>query len=722
MMVKKSTPPAKMSTNKPSTNEYLQISLLLSLLTIVTNLFLSFNVIGSPILSVGASFVYLGMLMLPRLYVLPIILSCSVTLIATGPTIFLSVIFMLECYIIFQLRQRKVVMILAAVIYWLLIGVPLLWIGFHFSFADLPGTSIILSLQQAFIGLINVALATTIFACLPHKHIFAHIPRQSRLSTNIFNICASTLVLPLLVIAFMFILRGLSLQEEAIKKEQAHRAQLIALYTNNFILKHKTVITQLAHTISNGNTPQGYGNVLVNTQKEHSNFFNITTSDNNGNLLFFAPAKYNDYYKKHPDKLANIADRLYFQKAKTKRQVIVSNGIISQGVQQLPMIAFAAPIIKASNFSGIVFGTINLSSASGFEQSITDIIGNNNVVITDSNKQILYSNMPNFMGLLEAFTPNYFNSVVLANTPMFKVNNDTYIYGKYQNDDNWHIYVFKNSQATANIIRNQFVVVAIGLLLVLAVFLFFVDRLSRRITAPLVSLLNDEDEVSPADIDNLDTSQEISEMAKKLKRSSYLVRNFENRLKLQVSEKTEQLEQLNLQLAAQAREDGLTALYNRSGFNELAINAIKTSYRLQQNFSLVLLDIDNFKNINDTYGHPLGDKCLVAFANLMQGFCKRDTDIIGRYGGEEFIIFMSGTDVASQHNIIQDIHQQTRFISVRDDVTGKSVNFTVSIGVCTVIGSINLSLRELTILADEELYKCKRNGRDKISVNTLTDM
>jgi diguanylate cyclase (GGDEF)-like protein len=134
---------------------------------------------------------------------------------------------------------------------------------------------------------------------------------------------------------------------------------------------------------------------------------------------------------------------------------------------------------------------------------------------------------------------------------------------------------------------------------------------------------------------------------------------------------------------------------------------------------MALLDIDHFKKINDTHGHLFGDKCLQAFSALMQRNCKRETDIIGRYGGEEFIIFMAGKNVEAHHQLMQNIHQQTRKIRLTPAETNESVSFSVSIGICSVLGNVNLDMQEIIKLADEELYKCKRNGRDRISLVTV---
>jgi diguanylate cyclase (GGDEF)-like protein len=293
-----------------------------------------------------------------------------------------------------------------------------------------------------------------------------------------------------------------------------------------------------------------------------------------------------------------------------------------------------------------------------------------------------------------------------------------YAYYRQQSDYGWNIYVLTESVKLTKNIRDNFVIAGVILTIVVAIFLLFAYRLAQQISAPLQALVKSSDNAVDLQT-HYSNSEEFSAVANKLKRSQFLMKNFENRLKQQVTEKTVQLEQLNLLLAAQAREDGMTQLLNRSGFDEMAINAIKTSYRLGQSFSLALLDIDHFKHINDTHGHPFGDKCLQAFSALMQRNCKRETDIIGRYGGEEFIILMAGNNVQAHHQLMKNINQQTQKIRLTPADSSEAVSFTVSIGICTMLGNVNLSLQDLTRLADEELYKCKHAGRDCISLVTV---
>jgi diguanylate cyclase (GGDEF)-like protein len=103
----------------------------------------------------------------------------------------------------------------------------------------------------------------------------------------------------------------------------------------------------------------------------------------------------------------------------------------------------------------------------------------------------------------------------------------------------------------------------------------------------------------------------------------------------------------------------------------------------------------------------------------MQSNCKRETDIIGRYGGEEFVILMAGKDVRAHHQLMHNIRVQTQALLVHPEEMQSPISFTISIGVCSLLGSSQLGLHEVINIADEELYKCKRNGKNQLSIVTI---
>ena len=158
--------------------------------------------------------------------------------------------------------------------------------------------------------------------------------------------------------------------------------------------------------------------------------------------------------------------------------------------------------------------------------------------------------------------------------------------------------------------------------------------------------------------------------------------------------------------------DPMTGLYNRRYFDRKSEEFIAAMASNQQELTLLIADLDHFKNINDTYGHDVGDKVIIAFANILtseQGLA----DIACRYGGEEFVLLLN-CNLLDAKQVAERIRQkaQETYITINEVQT---VQFTVSIGVHSV-GHASTTVKETLTIADKALYKAKSNGRNCVEV------
>lgn len=173
----------------------------------------------------------------------------------------------------------------------------------------------------------------------------------------------------------------------------------------------------------------------------------------------------------------------------------------------------------------------------------------------------------------------------------------------------------------------------------------------------------------------------------------------------------EKIQLLNEQLKSQATHDFLTSLYNRRGVEEHLYQLLEYSKRENTPISFVMLDIDFFKRINDTYGHDTGDEVLKGVSNVLLYEC-RSSDIISRYGGEEFLIVMPNTAREAAMEATGRIRE-----SIKKDTFADGVSLTVSCGVSTRV-EIEEETRKMidTMMgeADRALYFAKEHGRDRI--------
>ncbi len=171
-------------------------------------------------------------------------------------------------------------------------------------------------------------------------------------------------------------------------------------------------------------------------------------------------------------------------------------------------------------------------------------------------------------------------------------------------------------------------------------------------------------------------------------------------------------------LQNQATRDPLTGLYNRRYFETEVAKKIAQAKSSNTAYSVLMLDADFFKKVNDTYGHKIGDKVLIELSSKTEK-ALRDCDIVARYGGEEFLVFLPNINDEQAYKVADRLRQTISEIVVLTE-TGKEVRFTVSIGVTSSLISDNIDT--LIKTADEALYKAKQNGRNRVEIFTLADL
>jgi diguanylate cyclase (GGDEF)-like protein len=707
------------------TQESILQGLLFGVFAVIANLFLSIPIYGALSLTWGMGLcIYVLISFGIRASIITLAFSLFSMYILDQPLTDI-VISLAEFITIAYLTHKRFFVVMASLCFWLFIGSPLYWLNLN-SFSSGGNSqefSFIFAVMQGLNGLFNGSLAALLYLLTPSRWISERINSVNKsLSSNIFALSALTLILPLVTISFVLVSTASVRNEEQLVKILRAQANSVSLATERFIDEHYAVVNQLARTLSRVSDEDTRKNILVDAQSNYPDFFNLTFIRADGYTAFFAPTKYNAKVKSLPENLRFVNDRSYFIHARDKKTPFISNAMMSRGIIAAPMVAMSSPIIINDEFRGALLGAMNLQFITKLHQRMESTLLTDYVIITDKEDIVIYASAPTGLNILAKYVANVGKSKFTPDFPVLSINGKNHPYHLAKNSFNWKVYIIKQPAELVQLFSRHILVLAATVVSIILLFLFIAHKLAKQITAPLVKLLKNSSESYISNFENTQgatSSQEINEVAVKLRKSHNLLRDFEGQLQQKVTEKTNQLEQMNLQLAAQAREDGLTQLLNRSGFDEIAYNAIKTNQRLHQPISLALIDIDHFKLINDSYGHLVGDECLKAFAELMQDNCKRETDIIGRYGGEEFIILMSGKDVRSHHQLIHNIRLQTQnmLLNLKDMQT--PVSFTISIGVCSLLGNSLLSLHEVINIADEELYKCKHNGRNQLSIVTI---
>jgi len=175
-----------------------------------------------------------------------------------------------------------------------------------------------------------------------------------------------------------------------------------------------------------------------------------------------------------------------------------------------------------------------------------------------------------------------------------------------------------------------------------------------------------------------------------------------------------QLQDLQKQLKLLASTDPMTTLYNRRFFTNIASHLLDLAKRDKKTISIVMIDIDKFKTVNDTYGHQIGDDVIIHLANIFLKN-KRNSDIVCRYGGEEFVILLPNTSIEGAQTVAQKIRKNVES-SIMNLASNKSLKYTISLGVSQVDVDNEINIEQALKRADDALYEAKEGGRNRVMI------
>jgi diguanylate cyclase (GGDEF)-like protein len=272
----------------------------------------------------------------------------------------------------------------------------------------------------------------------------------------------------------------------------------------------------------------------------------------------------------------------------------------------------------------------------------------------------------------------------------------------------------------------------LSLVLLLGIALTLV--LDRMLLRPLRRLAQHADDFDPT----LPPPEPEARQTNELARISHSISRAQQSLWLQLQEERRHAEQMRLELERQqqslklaeqslaqksqelgrlSRIDALTGLANRREFDEALRREFKRAQRQRGQLALAVLDLDHFKNYNERYGVAAGDAALLRFAQLLTERFKRDTDLVARLGGEEFVALLPGFGLSSTQSLLEQVREDLRDLQLLHEGGVNGQVLTVSIGLAAFSPSHPyLSPQALMQAADEALYIAKHTGRDRLSL------
>ncbi|XBJ49451.1 diguanylate cyclase [Shewanella sp. H8] len=412
----------------------------------------------------------------------------------------------------------------------------------------------------------------------------------------------------------------------------------------------------------------------------------------------------------------NITVPLYSRFEKTP-VIMVAVPILDEQKTWIGTLAVAVPLTVISN---------KLSSIKLAKESYAWLTDSNGLMVSHPNKSFI---MKNKLSMTENVNYPGFYKIVRQT----KLQNDGY--GRYRDAQlneskivtfskidylpGWTLFVTtKESEIFHNSYAIMYNVLIIAIVLML-VFLLLITHLANRITKPIVQLTKGVKESvnnKSSYLKIIDSHDEIGQLSQAFHDSLQKIHSHTTHLEQMVNHRTEEVTAKNLLLSQQndkleelASKDPLTRLYNRRAFSTLVDKEISRAKRHDLSLTLVILDIDHFKRINDMFGHNVGDDILCHFAHELSANMRKE-NLICRWGGEEFVILIPE---ATSDSVFKYIDQMRNKISLMNFAPVDRLTF--SAGMATL--GADESFKEWFQRADRALYTAKGSGRNCIVVD-----
>lgn len=183
-----------------------------------------------------------------------------------------------------------------------------------------------------------------------------------------------------------------------------------------------------------------------------------------------------------------------------------------------------------------------------------------------------------------------------------------------------------------------------------------------------------------------------------------------NRLAVALRDANDELQRL-------VAQDPLTALPNRRRFSEALSQEWLRARRERSPLSLLMIDVDRFKNFNDRYGHPAGDECLQQLAEILRETVERSIDLVCRYGGEEFAVLLANTEASGARIVAERCRAAVEGLRIPHEDSDAGAFVTISVGLCSLVPARDATPEDLLSAADAALYAAKSAGRNRVSAD-----
>lgn len=633
--------------------------------------------------------------------------------------------FGLEALFVAFMRGRGWYLPTADFLYWLIIGMPLTAFFIWINNADAQGYVLFSLFKQSINAVFYTAMAV-IFLFVFGERLTSWVQsQQPKLEKNLKQYLHYILwvMSAFFVVGIcLFLSRSLNdIHHQQFEDKLEISSKYLNRMVESYISEHMIAIAQTANKLSVINT-NDYAEALAKVHQLYPGYLTMLIANEEANITAASPG---DLLDNLPKSAFSVADRAYFSQAFYNESLYVSPVFLGRGFGVDPIVAISAPIYQNNSEkpTGIVEGSLNLNmieSAKSIENNDDGI----SIILTDENNNIIYAD-----DNLALITLSQFNFTIIQEKLKHKLmtidagnsQGNHYLYRQSSLKNGWKIFVVVEHGQLLNLIERQYLTIFMSLFLIFIFVVLLANQFSHTLNQPLKFALNELANGGGKDgykAMPFEAPTEFLTLYNELQKSQQSLLKHQYILEEKVERRTRDLNKANKALKELANKDSLTGLYNRRYLEQKFSDLQAILSRNNGAMLVAMLDLDHFKRLNDEYGHLIGDNCLEYIGQLMKNKFDRRSDIVARFGGEEFIVVAQHDE---KHGVIQKLEE------LREEVARHCFPYdgehylgvTISIGAVTAQASYAEKIEQWIALADEQLYWVKNNGRNKMSVTHL---
>ncbi|WP_076415439.1 diguanylate cyclase [Shewanella sp. UCD-KL12] len=710
--------------------KHLQLSLLLGVIGLIVNLY-PIPLFGNVQLILGnASFIVAAIILGPS-YALVTAFLCAIGLYVSWASPHVFLIFCLEAVWLGLARRKDIYSLYADIGFWLILGMPL-FVLYVYLFSSLPESHLtFITLKQGINGLFCAAigsLAVTVLSGLWHFEDKIKDKKRRSFNAQLTYSFALVLTISLLGSALIFNHQVILKQQESLQRNLQDSVTHLGQATEAFLDTHKQAIDNASNWLSLSSTDiSDWQRKLAKLHQSYPGFATMLVTDADARITAASPLS-NLGIEKVKNREISIADRHYFKEAYFNQITYISPAFLGRGFGSDPIVAISAPIYGSEDKkqpTGIIEGSFDLTNFAHIEHK-NKVYQQQSMIIIDETGRVIYASEQLGLTPLSLFTwalsgKDYKTTLPMLNLHDIENPNPEYVYDRYILTNDWQLFLVQPFSPLLIVLQTQFLTTFALLILSIVITVGVTRVLSSRLTQPLGVIAKrfaKEGHSKAEDYHiNEESPIEFLNLYKSIKRSKQELISYQLELEEKVALRTFELEKANIKLQTLVEKDELTSLYNRRYAEAKFRSTQDFCQRSDEVMALVILDIDNFKAINDTYGHLGGDECLRQLSKEMTSYFKRDTDVIARYGGEEFLLILPFCNVLMIEKHLNELRLKVKALTIENPYDKRPISMTVSIGALIDNASFSTQLDDWFKQADLNLYRAKDEGRDKVIIS-----